>query len=437
VTLFRKPHGNFHGFGPAQPTLIGGVSSVLTVEYQRRMQMVQPKHIAVLLITLCLGGCGYAAFDDTSASFAPSSKQAAWLKSTGQSSSADTTTTASTDAPAAKADSAGMNSLFARASEDKLNTTPPVPPAPVGTSVAKSVDKPVEKLTPKLVTLADAGQTTFPLDRSPAALEKITEPHGRAYLFRGIAGLLYSRGMDKLADRIKRTGVPASVDTYLMWRPVVDQAIRDYRRDPQPITLIGHSMGGDSALAFAETLNAENIPVSLLVTYDPSRIADDVPPNVERYINIFQSSNLMGGGNVVQGQRFHGHYASYNLKDHGEIIHINIEKTDRIQEQLISKVTQLAATPASAEGEAVPIHLEVPADAAIELWDSGLPVAAHAGDTLKTVAATYHVPLWSLAQINSVSNSTPLSEGQRIVIPRHLLPMATPSAVTSYAPERR
>ena len=65
---------------------------------------------------------------------------------------------------------------------------------------------------------------------------------------------------------------------------------------------------------------------------------------------------------------------AYNLKDHSEIIHINIEKADRIQEQLVSKVVELAATPATAEGEAVPIHLEVPADAAVELWDSGQPV---------------------------------------------------------------
>ena len=122
-----------------------------------------------------------------------------------------------------------------------------------------------------------------------------------------------------------------------MWRPVADEAIRDYRRDPQPITLIGHSMGGDSALDFAEMLNQAGIPVSLLVTYDPTRIADDVPPNVERYINIYQSSNFMGGGNVVQGSRFHGHYASYNLKNHTEIIHINIEKADRIQEQLVDQ----------------------------------------------------------------------------------------------------
>jgi LysM domain len=76
----------------------------------------------------------------------------------------------------------------------------------------------------------------------------------------------------------------------------------------------------------------------------------------------------------------------------------------------------------------------VPGDAAIELWDSGLPVSAHAGDTLKSLAATYHVPLWALAEANSASARTPLSEDQRIIVPRHLESMATPSAMTSYAP---
>jgi hypothetical protein len=116
----------------------------------------------------------------------------------------------------------------------------------------------------------------------PRAVAQAAEPRGRAYLFRGIAGLIYSRGMDELAQRINRTGVQAGVDTYLMWRGVANQAIRDYRRDPQPITLIGHSMGGDAAVAFADYLNAADIPVSLLVTYDPSRFAGDVPPNVQR-----------------------------------------------------------------------------------------------------------------------------------------------------------
>ena len=62
---------------------------------------------------------------------------------------------------------------------------------------------------------------------------------------------------------------------------------------------------------------------------------------------------------------------------------------------------------------------------------------AHAGDTLKTLAAAYHVPLWSLAQINSVPETAALDEGQRIVVPRHLMPMAMPTTVSSYAPVDR
>ena len=385
--------------------------------------MVQPRHLIVLLLAVCLSGCGSYGMYDPSAAFTSPGKQADLTNGGSQGAvpeAADYETTETTPAASSKAESTAQSSLFTQASEIK----PAAPPAPV---VA----------TTKPITVADAADISVPVAPAPQAVEKITQPRGRAYLFRGVAGLIYSRGIDTLAARIRRTGIPASVGTYLLWRPTLDEAIRDYRRDPQPIILIGHSMGGDCVLDFAEMLNQAGIPVSLLVTYDPTRIADDVPPNVERYINIYQSSNFMGGGNVVQGSRFHGDYASYNLKDHAEIVHINIEKADRIQEQLAAKIAQLAQTPADAQGEAVPIHLEVPADAAVELWDSGLPVAAHAGDTLKTLAATYHVPLWALAQINSVAEREPLSEGERIVVPRHLVPMQMPSTVTSYAPAGR
>jgi pimeloyl-ACP methyl ester carboxylesterase len=389
--------------------------------------MVQSKQIGALLLAVSLAGCGsYSMFDTssfTSSGFG-SNKSSGWKNTTDNSSAnADSDSTASATAPTPnRNDTESLNSLFARAAQNQSGAPQPSP-------------APAANIATKPVVVADAHDTaTAP----PAVQSANVTPRGRAYLFRGIAGLIYSRGMDKLAERIRQTGLPASVDTYLMWRPVADQAIRDYRRDPQPVILIGHSMGGDAALAFAELLNANNIPVNLVVTYDPSRIADDVPPNVERYINIFQSTNVMGGGNVVQGSRFHGHYASYNLKDHNELIHINIEKADRIQEQLVEKVVALAATPATAEGEAIPIRLEVPSDAPVELWDSGQPMTAHAGDTLKTFADTYHVPLWSLAEINAVSPRAPLTEGQRIVIPRHLVPMAAPSlavnAVSSYAP---
>jgi LysM domain len=286
--------------------------------------------------------------------------------------------------------------------------------------------------------LASAGEAATRLE-PPGVAEKLTiQPRGRAYLFRGFIGLLTDRGMDELTERINRTGVTADVNSYLMWRGLADQAISDYRRDPELITIIGHSLGGDAAVRFAERLDAAGVPVGLLVTYDPTRFAHSVPANVERYINLYQSSNILGGGgDVVQGRGFHGHYASFDLKDRRGMFHINMEKFGDIHDQLVSKIAALAATPASVGGEAIPLRVDIPPTASIELWDSGLPVLAHASDTLPTLATTYHVPLWALTQVNNLSEDAALTKGQRIIVPRYLIPMAEPSALSSQAISNR
>jgi len=224
-----------------------------------------------------------------------------------------------------------------------------------------------------------------------------------------------------------------NIASHLMWSSVAGQAISDYRRDPKPITVIGHSIGGDAAVEFAETLAAAHVPVALLITYDPTRAAHSVPANVQRYINLYQSSNFLGGGDLGAGPGFHGAYASYNLKDRPEVIHVNLDKFDRIQEQLAAKVRS-----AGAGGGGEPLRLVIPPAVPIELWDSGVAVSAHAGDTLQTIAGTYHVPVWALTQINKVSETAALTEGQRIVVPRYLgqkLPASpAPSPGASDAP---
>jgi thioesterase domain-containing protein len=237
----------------------------------------------------------------------------------------------------------------------------------------------------------------------------------RAYLFRGLIGAI-DWGMDQLADRVSHAGVATYIDSHLTWRTAAEQAIADYKRDPGPITAIGHSIGGDSAVNFAEALNAAHVPVALLITYDPTRGADRIPANVHRYINLYQSSNFLGGGDLGPGPGFHGHYASYNLKDRTEIIHVNLDKFSRIQELLASKIRSAGA---GGEGEAVPLRLVPPATGPIELWDSGMAVTAHAGDTLQSVATQYHVPIWALQQTGPKAGAT-LNEGERVVVPRYL-----------------
>jgi hypothetical protein len=267
--------------------------------------------------------------------------------------------------------------------------------------------------TAVLTALLFAACLAVPAEAQTAAPAAV---HGRAYLFRGLIGLI-DWGMDQLAARIDREGVAADINSHLMWRDVATQAINDYRRDPKPITVIGHSIGGDAAIEFSETLGAAHVPVALLITYDPNRSAPNVPGNVERYINLYQSSNILGGGDIEPGPGFHGHYASYNLKDRPEIIHVNLDKFDRIQEQLAAKIRFAAA---GGGGESVPLRIVYPPAVPIELWDSGVAVQAHAGDTLQTIAAAYHVPLWALTQVNKVAETAALTDGQRIVVPHYL-----------------
>jgi pimeloyl-ACP methyl ester carboxylesterase len=240
--------------------------------------------------------------------------------------------------------------------------------------------------------------------------------------------------MDGLTERIEHAGITADVYEFTICRIIAANAIREYRENPEPIILIGHSMGGFCTLIFSELLEAENIPVSLVVTIDPPQVSPDVPLNIERYINIFLSKSVLGGSHMKPQQGYRRHYASFDLSEHEEVSHINIEKMDVIQEQLVSKVVQVATMSAKTEGEALPLNYVVPPNAAIDLWDSGMSVFARPGDSLQTIAALYHVPLWSVTQVNKGAEKTPLVPGERVVVPRHLVPLAE---ISGQPPSRR
>jgi hypothetical protein len=231
----------------------------------------------------------------------------------------------------------------------------------------------------------------------PVATQPVIAPHGRVYLFRGALGPFFSRGMDRLTDRLEKAGVTANVYEFTICRLIAEKAIREYRQDPAHAT-------------------------------------DDVPLNVERFINIFLSKSVLGGGDVKAVKGYQGHYASFDLSEHDEVSHINIEKMDTVHQQVLAKVLQLATTPAKLDSESVPLRYVVPPDAGIELWDSGMPVFARPGDTLQTIAAAHHVPLWSLTQMNKGPDGAPLVPGERIIVPRHLVPL---TEVSGQSPSRR
>jgi len=287
------------------------------------------------------------------------------------------------------------------------------------------------------ISLLDGGFNRAAADPITASTEALVSPapapapRGRAYLFRGALGPFFSRGIDRLGERLEEAGITVNVYEFTICRLIADHAIHEYRESPAPIILIGHSMGGFCAVKFAEILEAEGIRVDLVVSIDPAHVTPDVPLNVDRFINIFLSKSVLGGGDVKPKQGFHGHYASFDLSQHDEVSHINIEKMDTVQQQLVTKVLQL--TTVGVEGDAIPVRYVVPAKAAVELWDSGMAVYVRPGDSLQSIASAYHVPLWSVTQINKGADRAPLVPGERVLVPRHLEPLV---AVSAPAPSR-
>ena len=286
---------------------------------------------------------------------------------------------------------------------------------------AMAVASPAKQKTAAIATVAP----------STPAVEAEPLPQPRVYLFRGALGPIFSTGMDRLAQQLAEAGLKADVYEFTICRLVADHAISTYRADPAPIVLIGHSMGGLCSIIFAEMLAKENIPVSLVVTIDPAHASGNVPLNVERFINIFFSDGVLGGGDIVAEPGYRGHYASFDLKQQKHVSHINIDKASDIHAQLVDMITHLPRVPVQTVGDAVPLRYLVPADSKVELWDSGIRLPTRSGDTLARVAALYHLPLWSLLQVNAMPDNAPLFAGQEIVIPRHLMPAETGPAAAA------
>lgn len=260
-------------------------------------------------------------------------------------------------------------------------------------------------------------------------------PPPKIYLFRGAMGPIFSTGMDRLAEKLTAAGFSADVYEFTLCRLIGNRAISSYKESPAPIVLIGHSMGGLCSVLISEMAAKENVPISLVITIDPAHATDDVPLNVERFINIFLSDSVLGGGNVVAVPGYRGHYASYDLKENGRVSHINIEKSDDIHRQIVDMVTQLPRIQAAqTEADAVPLRYLVPGDTLVELWDSGVRMPVRRGDTMESIAAANRVPLWSLAQSNSLPENATLTPGQSIVVPRHLTPPDVAAAAVMAIP---
>lgn len=259
---------------------------------------------------------------------------------------------------------------------------------------------------------------------------------GRVYALRGMMGTVFSTGMDDLAEELNGRGLRATVHDR-DGEDVAERAIAEYRAAPERarIMLVGHSDGADTVLSIAHRLKDAGVPVALAVTFDPTRVfSKPVPSNVERFVNLYQSSNFLGGGSARRDPDFHGHFSNVNLGERLDIGHITIDKVRALHEAIIPKFLQAAASGIAPDDNPVALDYAVPKNANIEVWDSGIAVRAVAGDTVESLATRYSVPAWGIRRVNGIDDDGTIAAGQDLVIPRYI---ATPVAVAGPPPSTR
>ena len=171
----------------------------------------------------------------------------------------------------------------------------------------------------------------------------VQQGRGHVYLIRGLIGEVFSRGLDTLAEKINRHGVPASVHSSYSTGALAEEIIQNYRREPGPIILIGHSTGGDAAIDIAQELRKANVPVGIIFGFDRRRSRGKCP-TMSSYSSIFFRKPIRSAAvSLNRGGGFRGRLINVDLREHSEIIHITLDKSSKIHDVVVDEIVGFVA----------------------------------------------------------------------------------------------
>jgi hypothetical protein len=161
--------------------------------------------------------------------------------------------------------------------------------------------------------------------------------HPHVYLMRGLLNI-FSLGMDQLAAQIARNGVDASVYNHSVEETIVDAIAQKYRAgDHGPYILVGHSLGADAVMLMALQLNAQGVPVALVVPFDGTA-SYAAPANVSCVVNVTQRKYAY----MQAGPGFHGKLSNVDVSGDTTIDHVTIDKSPRLQAMALKEILQAA-----------------------------------------------------------------------------------------------
>lgn len=146
-----------------------------------------------------------------------------------------------------------------------------------------------------LVLGVAAGASTVAPGPAHAASKKAGGEITQVYFIRGFMGV-FSTGFDKLARELGKSGIDAEVYSHLSGGAIASKIATEFGQSGKrrnKLVLIGHSFGGNAALAVANRLRSKDITVDLVITVDPTR-SGPLSPNVRQYVNYYFPGNGLG-----------------------------------------------------------------------------------------------------------------------------------------------
>jgi hypothetical protein len=194
-----------------------------------------------------------------------------------------------------------------------------------------------------LSVLPAAAQTAKPVPQAKThttghtATTREATSHAHVYLMRGLLNI-FSLGMDQLAAQIARNGIDATVYNHSVEESVVGIIVQKYRGgDRGPYILVGHSLGADAVMVIAQQLNAQDVPVALVVPFDGTE-SYAAPANVSCVVNLTQRKYAY----VQAGAGFHGKLSNVDVSSDTTIDHVTIDKSPRLQAMALKEIVQAA-----------------------------------------------------------------------------------------------
>lgn len=101
---------------------------------------------------------------------------------------------------------------------------------------------------------------------------KTREIPSRIYLFRGMLGSIFSAGLNDLAEKLNTKGHDTVVEKWTSFAHVKSEIVKDHTSGSLgSVILIGHSLGANTALKMASSLQKKGIEVAYVASLDPTK----------------------------------------------------------------------------------------------------------------------------------------------------------------------